>query len=185
MAWNKQHKQQSRERILNAAAGLFVQHGFDGVGIDQVMAKAGMTRGAFYSHFQSKTDLYQHAMAQAAHNMFQLAQNCDGQLNLKRLFDGYLSDRHVKNDDIGCPLAFLVTDVAQQQPEIRDTYTRLFAGMARQISDTSQQPQDVVLQQMVMMIGGVAIARALSEPELQQQVLDMLRKTLSVAEGQH
>ncbi|WP_221795975.1 TetR/AcrR family transcriptional regulator [Oceanobacter mangrovi] len=179
MAWNKDHKQQSRQRILDAAASLFSQRGFDGVGIDQVMSEAGMTRGAFYSHFQSKSELYRHAMSQAAHRMFRQVQPDDGwQFDRRRLIEGYLSDPHVNSDGVGCPLAFLITDVAQQQPDIRDTYTALFANMAERFTQDSPEQRQNVLQNMVMMIGGVAIARALSEPALKQEVLQAVRSAL-------
>jgi TetR/AcrR family transcriptional repressor of nem operon len=65
MAWKESHKQESRERIVNAAAELFTRKGFNQVGIDEVMMQAGMTRGAFYAHFNSKIDLYEEAIITA------------------------------------------------------------------------------------------------------------------------
>lgn len=53
MAWKESHKLESRQRILAAAAELFTRKGFNQVGIDEVMLAAGMTRGAFYAHFNS------------------------------------------------------------------------------------------------------------------------------------
>lgn len=203
MAWSKDHKQQSRSRIINAAARLFTQQGFDGVNIDQVMAEAGMTRGAFYSHFKSKSDLYCEAMKHAARSRFQMALECplaaddtspdnpqpnnpqpsnpQSRLNVGKLIRGYLSDMHLNTTDSGCPLAFLVTDVAQQDDAIRNTYTRLFSGMAEELAAVSQAERDQILLNMVMMIGGVAIARALADEALQQEVLSAVRTGL----GEH
>ena len=66
MAWTEQHKTQSRERIVDSAAQLFTQLGFDSVSIDDVMQAAGLTRGAFYAHFKNKAELYQCAIIAGA-----------------------------------------------------------------------------------------------------------------------
>jgi len=46
-----------RERLVAAAVDLFYQHGFGAVGIDQVIAAAGVTKTTFYKHFESKDEL--------------------------------------------------------------------------------------------------------------------------------
>ena len=47
----------TRERLLAAAADAFAEHGFDGASIDDITARAGFSRGAFYSNFSDKSDL--------------------------------------------------------------------------------------------------------------------------------
>lgn len=66
MPWNANHKVESREKILQAAARLFTQNGYDAVSIDDVMREAGLTRGAFYAHFRSKSDIYNQAILTGA-----------------------------------------------------------------------------------------------------------------------
>jgi AcrR family transcriptional regulator len=46
-----------RERLVAAAVELFYRQGFSAVGIDQVIAAAGVTKTTFYKHFESKDDL--------------------------------------------------------------------------------------------------------------------------------
>ena len=46
-----------RERLLTVAVELFYRHGFGAVGIDRVIAEAGVTKTTFYKHFESKDDL--------------------------------------------------------------------------------------------------------------------------------
>jgi AcrR family transcriptional regulator len=46
-----------RERLVATAIELFYRHGFNAVGIDQVIAKAGVTKTTFYKHFEGKDDL--------------------------------------------------------------------------------------------------------------------------------
>jgi AcrR family transcriptional regulator len=52
------HRQEVRQRIVESARRLFNRSGFDGVSVDCIMAHAGLTRGGFYTYFESKSDLY-------------------------------------------------------------------------------------------------------------------------------
>ena len=47
-----------RERILTAAADVFADQGFNGASIDAVAAAAGFTKGAVYSNFATKNELF-------------------------------------------------------------------------------------------------------------------------------
>ncbi len=57
---------ENRERILDAAARLFREKGYDGVGVADIMKAAGLTHGGFYGHFASKDDLIAQASSRAA-----------------------------------------------------------------------------------------------------------------------
>lgn len=173
MPWNEDHKSQTRQRILESAAVLFSRQGFDGTSIDNVMEHAGLTRGAFYTHFASKSELYADALSTAAQkNIVRLKSACPSD----RVFD-YLSDAHRKNETINCPLACLVSDVAQQDQSVRDTYTRLFAGFVSHCQRPDSGPNDrkQAMQQAVLLIGGIAISRNLTDEPLAQELLDVCR----------
>lgn len=47
----------TRERLLDAAAMLFYEHGFHAIGIDAILEEVGVTKTTFYNHFESKDDL--------------------------------------------------------------------------------------------------------------------------------
>src|SRR5919205_2515608 len=63
MRYGKDHKQATRQRILEAAGRRFKQDGIDGAGVAAVMSDAGLTNGAFYNHFTSKEDLVANVLA--------------------------------------------------------------------------------------------------------------------------
>ena len=63
MSYSPEHAVQTRARIVESARRLFNRRGFEQVTIDQIMAAAGLTRGAFYHHFHSKNELYAAAVA--------------------------------------------------------------------------------------------------------------------------
>src|ERR1700675_4137539 len=51
-------RQQTREYLLEAAARVFAEHGYHGASLDEVAAVAGFTKGAVYSNFKNKEDLF-------------------------------------------------------------------------------------------------------------------------------
>src|SRR5437867_3001547 len=48
----------TRRHLLDAAALVFAEQGFHGATLDEVAATAGFTKGAVYSNFRSKDDLF-------------------------------------------------------------------------------------------------------------------------------
>ena len=58
MPYPADHRAEVKGRIVSSARRLFNKHGFDNVSLDQIMAGAGLTRGGFYSYFESKSDIY-------------------------------------------------------------------------------------------------------------------------------
>ncbi|MBU2893485.1 TetR/AcrR family transcriptional regulator [Colwellia sp. D2M02] len=170
MAWHKTHKENSKDKILTSAAMLFTQGGFEQVSIDDVMKNAQLTRGAFYSHFRSKSDLYAQAIAKAAQNAQQRRPE-SSKADMALYAQYYLSKQH-RDDDLaqGCPLAFLVSDITQQDEQVRQAYTETlqrFIAQAEQSIETREQ----TLQSVVMMIGGLAISRALNDTNLSNEIL--------------
>ena len=166
MAWSPTHKEQTREKILQSAARLFTQQGFDNVGIDDVMAHAGLTRGAFYAHFHSKSELYAEAIVTAALTaQSTLLAALPERATRSQVVNAYLSDTHRRGDSASCPLAFLTTDISQRDPVIRAAYTKVFRGFLNQLEPNSEA-REKALRTAVLMIGGMAIARALDDDGL-------------------
>jgi AcrR family transcriptional regulator len=52
------HREATRKRLLDAAAVLFIERGFEGARVDAILAEANLSKGAFYWHFESKEDLF-------------------------------------------------------------------------------------------------------------------------------
>jgi hypothetical protein len=58
MSYPAGHRPRTKGKIIESARRLFNRHGFDNVSVKQIMSGAGLTHGAFYSYFRSKSDLY-------------------------------------------------------------------------------------------------------------------------------
>jgi AcrR family transcriptional regulator len=49
---------QTRQALLDAAREVFLRRGFAGASVEEITGEAGFTRGAFYSNFDSKDELF-------------------------------------------------------------------------------------------------------------------------------
>lgn len=54
----EESRAQTQQRLLEAAAKAFAQHGFEGASLEEITEAAGYSRGAFYSNFKNKDELF-------------------------------------------------------------------------------------------------------------------------------
>ena len=66
MRYEKGHKETTRQHILDVASAQFRESGVAAVGLAGIMAAAGLTNGAFYTHFESKEDLVRAVLLRCA-----------------------------------------------------------------------------------------------------------------------
>lgn len=53
-----QRRERTRQRLMDAAAQLFAEVGLEGASVEAICERAGYTRGAFYSNFETKDELF-------------------------------------------------------------------------------------------------------------------------------
>src|SRR5438067_3355747 len=111
-------KEQTRERILRAAARAIRKHGYEGVGVADVMKAAGLTHGGFYAHFESRDALLAAAADQAGaesiENLTRAVAAAKPGQELMALVDTYLSERHMAAPEPGCAIVAAGSEVAPQ-----------------------------------------------------------------------
>src|SRR5258708_10964003 len=118
-------KEQTRERILRAAARAIRKHGYEGVGVAEVMKDAGLTHGGFYAHFESRDALLAAAVDQAGaestENLNRAVAVAKPGEELMALVDTYLEDRHVTAAEhgLGCAIAAAGSEGPPQPAEGR------------------------------------------------------------------
>jgi AcrR family transcriptional regulator len=61
---------QTRNNLLEAAAQVFIARGFEAASIEAITKAAGYTRGAFYSNFSSKAELFAELLQQRAYTQY-------------------------------------------------------------------------------------------------------------------
>src|SRR5262249_42575249 len=123
MPWPKQHRQQTRQRIVETAAAAFRVHGIEGVRVDEVMARAGLTHGGFYSHFRSKEALAREvidfASAQTVEALAKASKGASDETRLHAAIDAYLSPEHAAHPDRGCPVAAIGPEIIRAGGPLR------------------------------------------------------------------
>jgi AcrR family transcriptional regulator len=178
MPYSSDHKAQTRARIVEAARKLFNRHGFEQVSIDRIMADAGLTRGGFYSHFESKDDLYAAAVASfTTCNPFRdsVADRMPNEpLPLARmLLDLYLCDDVLDNADFHCPLYALPGDVARAGLAPQQAYTQLIRNLAGVFAQALADTPDGERRAQVIVslcVGGMVLARTTDDPQLRRSL---------------
>jgi AcrR family transcriptional regulator len=192
MPYSAEHKAQTRERIVHAARRLFNRHGFEQVSIDRVMSEAGLTRGGFYHHFDSKDELYAAAVASfSTCNPFKpdfkdQPPPAPGDL-ARMLVDIYLSDEVFDNVEAHCPLYALPGDVARAGLSPQKAYTQLirnlvhvYAAALAHEADGGQRAQAIV----ALCVGGMVLARTTDDPTLRASLRAAARtQALALLDG--
>lgn len=181
MPYSAEHRERTRVRIVEAARILFNRHGFQNVTIDQIMQKAGLTRGGFYNHFKTKEALFSEAVssflmgrgaewrAEAGIDLSNLKPEMAGQM-----IDAYLSARHLGDIEGQCPMIALPSDVARATPETRAAFQQLLTAMVwlleTAISRENDNRRADALSAAALCVGGMVLARTLPDSDLAEEV---------------
>jgi TetR/AcrR family transcriptional repressor of nem operon len=176
--YGKEHKQATRQRIIETAGRRFKRDGIDGSGIATLMADAGLTNGAFYAHFASKEDLVATAVAdQLREQRASFSERVPGRAGVEQYVREYLSVQHRDNPDDGCPSAALLDEIGRCTDATRRAYTD---GVLAVIDDIAARlaPGDPpsarakTLSVFALMIGTLQLSRALADKQLADEVLE-------------
>jgi TetR/AcrR family transcriptional repressor of nem operon len=169
----------NREAVINVASRLFREHGFDGIGLKDLMKGAGLTQGGFYKQFESKDDLAaqasKRAMESATRRWSTAAENSADPLEAVVAF--YLSEGHRQERSDGCPLVALGSDAARQSEEVRAPFQEGIEAHLQILDDLMAEPEGVEPRHKAMailslMVGAVTISRVLSDGAMSQDVLE-------------
>lgn len=191
MPYAPAHKARTRSRIINAARKRFKRQGYDGVGIDTVMADAGLTRGGFYAHFKSKAELFAAVIAAPDPDTPQpeLAPDTDfANIDMLQVMtEAYLSEDHRDERSGACPMTGLATDVRRASEEARKAYGDLvahFVSLVAPVLPEEETPaEDRALGVAAAFVGGLTLSRAVSDPALSARILDAARQAAYKAAG--
>lgn len=165
MKISKEQAQENHDRVVEIAARLFRERGFDGVGVAELMKTAGFTHGGFYNHFPSKEALAVKAANFAYRHRAEQVGPDDG---IEKILSKYLSDEHLKDLGGSCPTAGLGSDAARQTEEVRAAFGEGIKGMIRSydaaLGDRAPQSRAarraLALNLLAKAVGAVVMARA-------------------------
>lgn len=180
MRYSLEQKEQNHENILSMAARSFREHGGDSSGIGTVMKKAGLTKGGFYRHFESKDDLFVKAVARAfeemGRGMVEVAKSAPEGQALRAMIERYLSTHHAKSPGSGCVLSALGPELARKPLSVRKRIeASLEAYRERLLPFVPGQTREERLAKCRLLFSSMAgvlmMARITSDPQLREQRL--------------
>ncbi len=167
-------KSRTRERILEAARSALIQQGPAEPSVSQVMGAAGLTVGGFYAHFDSKDELMLEAFRQLLGErralLAQIDPNLDGVGRRALAGAFYLSRKHRDAEVHACPLPNSLGEM-QRLPEVfREVLAEHIELMTAAMVDRPEDA-DKALADLALMVGGLALARALGTSDLSDRIL--------------
>jgi TetR/AcrR family transcriptional regulator, transcriptional repressor for nem operon len=176
--YGSEHKQATRQRIIQTAGRRLKRDGIDGSGIATLMADAGLTNGAFYAHFASKDDLVAAAVAgQLRDQRASFSERASGRAGVEQYVREYLSVQHRDDSGDGCPSAALLDEIGRGTDATKRAYTD---GLLAVIDDIAARlaPEDPesarvkTLGVFALLVGTLQLSRALADRHLADDVLE-------------
>ena len=186
----------SKERFLDAALQVIRWKGYTATRIEDICEEAGLTKGSFFHHFDSKEEL---ALAAADH-FAAMADRAFANAPYQKVTDpldrllGYIDFRAaiLKGDlpDFTCLLGTMVQEVYHTHPEIRAACEKHIsahaAAVTRDIAEAKKRyapstpwtPESLGLFTQAVLQGAFVLAKAKGGPEVAAQSLKHLRRYL-------
>jgi len=182
MKVSKEKVAENRASLVDAAARLLKQKGFEGAGVIEISAKAGLTQGAFYGQFATKSALAAEACRQDLAKVYDEWMSHRGARSNDALafVEHYLREGHINDIAGGCPMATYSSEIVRQEPEVAGA----FAGGASRMIELMEEAlgermppgaaRSRALFLIAAMAGVVAMTRALgrADTKLAEEMLE-------------
>jgi TetR/AcrR family transcriptional repressor of nem operon len=183
MRVSRTQAQENHARVIETAAGLLRTHGYDGIGVADLMKAAGLTHGGFYRNFASKDDLIVKATRcalESTRTTLEQAQATAPEAAFTTLVTEYLSQRHCQATESGCILPALAADAARRDdPALRAVFREAIANYLAYLGSiaptmpphTQARKPEAILAELV---GAVVLARAMGTGEQANDLLEAI-----------
>lgn len=183
MRYSDTHKQETRQKVVKAAARSVRAKGPEGVSVAEVMAEAGLTHGGFYAHFPNKEALVaaaiEEAFGQSARRFGKVTDGLSKAEALATFVDLYVTPEHRAHPERGCPLAGLSSELPRQGPPVREAYERgvqrLVGRIADWLPDGMADRESLAASLVAEMAGIVALSRAIADDDEAERLLAAAR----------
>ena len=189
MRVSRDQAEKNRQTVIDVASQLFRKHGFDGIGLKDLMAGAGLTQGAFYKQFASKDDLAAQASRRAmasAFNRLSAAAAANPDDPLGTVIALYLSPEHREERMDGCPVAALGSDAARQGADVKASFEagiREYLEMLGRWTGSAKGKKSHAKAMAILstMVGAMVLSRAVNDQQLSKQFLQAGAKGVRAA----
>jgi AcrR family transcriptional regulator len=169
-----------RERIVEAATGLFYAQGLRAVSAEKIIAQVGITKVTFYRHFPTKDDLivaYLERRAKWERDAIAQAREAAGDApGVFRILAGAIGAESCRPGFRGCPFINAAAEYADPGHPVRrvvDAHRRWFRQTIQDLLNEINVPDSArAADQLVMLRDGAMVGGYLSDPSIVGDALD-------------
>lgn len=191
MRYTTDQKEKTRQKMLKAVGRGFRKHGYAGIGVDGLAKAAGVTSGAFYSHFGSKDGAFEVALIAGLDEVIEgipKFQNEYGADWVKAFAEYYLGRQHLTNIDCGCAMATLTPEVVRFGTKVHSTFEKKMNNIinliANGLAGSAEEERRTRAWSMIgVLIGGVNVARAMKSTKVIEEVAEAIKTAAIKAAG--
>jgi TetR/AcrR family transcriptional regulator, transcriptional repressor for nem operon len=180
MPYTPEHKDRTRQRILESARQVFNKKGFSEATIGEIMATAGLSHGGFYRHFfGSKSDLYAKAvrrfLCKEAPDPWQARQINSPKADktkARRVIDAYFSLDHFDDQERCCPLIGLPSEASRSNGDVKGAYREVVEKLLEIFEAELDGPhaRERALVLVALCVGGMVLARGVDDAALADKI---------------
>jgi TetR/AcrR family transcriptional repressor of nem operon len=170
---SREQASRNREHVVEVAGTEFRKHGFDGIGVADLMKAAGLTHGGFYNNFASKDALAAEAVARVfAETTARLREAAAGADDPLAAAAGlYLSPRHRDSLEAGCAIAALSQDAARGSEALRKAFEAGISGYLDLLVDLAHVSRGKAMSIYATMVGALSLSRTVLDRALADEIL--------------
>ena len=137
--------EQTRRKIVEAAAPIFNKRGYDGASLSELMAATGLRKGGIYRHFSSKEELAAEAFDytwEAAWNArwLHVDEKANGIEKLKQLIANFIEHRSPVGG--GCPVLNTAIDTDDGNPVLRAHVAKALRSFITRLQNIVEQAHE-------------------------------------------
>ncbi len=180
MRYKPGHKEEKRKELLKTSGAIVKANGFGATGVDALMQAAGVTSGAFYSHFSSKSDLLKALIESellASREMWAGNPHETAEDWLSFELDRYLSPSHVRHPEAGCILPSLAAEISRADDSVRELLEQeLLKG--QQVLAKRLQSDELAWSFLCQLVGAILLARAVPDETTQRSIIEASKRFL-------
>lgn len=160
-------KEETRRRIVDTAARLFMEKGVDRVGVDEIMRECGLTHGGFYVYFANKealiTEACTAALEETAHQWEDLAHKLADDELWANFLDTYMAGDLTSANNPACPAAILGADIARRQDVVQNTYVAQLKQLIGSIAQEAGSDRGHAILSFAALVGATSLAASVGQ----------------------
>lgn len=177
MRYSREHKAESRKRILATTSRRMKKQGLAESSIANIMRDAGLTHGAFYGHFKSREHLVREVFEASVDATISSLLKGQSTEQFSDVASKYLSRSHRDNPGSGCALAIFAEEIRRGGKATRSAFAVKLGQMANAMAELlGESPgpdrRASALAALSVLAGGILLSRACKGNKISDEVLD-------------